>query len=130
MGTDIHGWIECRNTNIDTDDEQIWFPTVDFGRVYLGRDYDVFALLFGVRNCRKVQPLAAERGLPKYISSEIKARATESSSFFSHTWITWHELKQSSWRADIYWEPAMKIMEILADIYGDKNVCLIVWFED
>ncbi|GHO84597.1 hypothetical protein [Dictyobacter formicarum] len=39
MGTDIDGWIEYRDADIDS---AVWFPAMKIGVVYLGRDYDTF----------------------------------------------------------------------------------------
>ncbi len=48
MGTDIDGWIECSFAK--TIGFDMWRPAIKLGFLYLGRDYDVFASLFGVRN--------------------------------------------------------------------------------
>ncbi|WP_251021671.1 hypothetical protein [Streptomyces sp. ISL-98] len=69
MGTDIHGFIEVRNSHIDTsepDDELFlrWYPAMALEHVYDDRSYDAFGCLFGVRN-RAFEPLAAQRGYPQ-----------------------------------------------------------------
>lgn len=99
------------------------------GYVYLGRDYQAFRQLFGVRNAANVQPIAAQRGLPKDASPQV----TEDASFsglYAHSWVSWRELKQSDWEGDAHWQATVKILEILAGLYGDENVRLVVWFED
>ena len=126
MGTDITGWIECRRKLID---DETWDPVINLDYVYLGRDYKVFGYLFGIRNIAKVQPLAAKRGLPPDSSSQVKI-AADSIGFYAHSWISWRELKASGWEADVYWQPMVKVLEILAGLYGDENVRLVVWFED
>jgi hypothetical protein len=126
MGTDIMGWVECRRKLID---DETWEAVLNLDFVYLGRDYQAFGRLFGVRNTTKVQPIAAKRGLPADSSSQVKKEAA-ASGFYAHSWISWQELKTSEWEADQYWQPLMKVLEILASLYGEENVRLVVWFED
>lgn len=55
MGTDIHGFIEVRNSYIDSsepDDDELlfrWHPAIALDHVYGGRSYEAFGCLFGVR---------------------------------------------------------------------------------
>ncbi len=126
MGTDITGWIECRRKLID---DETWDSVINLDFVYLGRDYNAFGYLFGIRSTAKVQPIAAKRGLPLDSSPQVK-KAAASIGFYAHSWITWQELKASEWEADVYWQPTVKVLEILAGLYGDENVRLVVWFED
>ncbi|MFI9054720.1 hypothetical protein ACIGXQ_09265 [Streptomyces anulatus] len=55
MGTDIHGFIEVRNSYIDSsepDDDELffrWHPAMALNHVYNSRSYDAFGCLFGVR---------------------------------------------------------------------------------
>lgn len=126
MGTDIIGWVECRRKLID---DETWEAVINLDFVYLGRDYQAFGRLFGVRNTAKVQPIAAKRGLPTDSSAHVKKEAA-APGFYAHSWITWQELQTSEWEADQYWQPLMKVLEILASLYGEENVRLVVWFED
>ncbi|BCL80107.1 hypothetical protein ccbrp13_25720 [Ktedonobacteria bacterium brp13] len=125
MGTDIDGWIEYRN--IDLDDET-WYPAMKIGVVYLGRDYETFGYLFGIR-ILDVQPIAARRGLPANVSPQVREDAAYGN-LYAHTWITWHEMKQGSWKRDVYWDPTIRVLEVLGGLYGDENIRLVVWFED
>lgn len=76
-----------------------------------------------------VEPIAAKRGLPGDVSSQVKEDAS-SSGFYAHSWISWRELKQSDWKGDVQWQALMKILEMLAGLHGDEHVRLVVWFED
>lgn len=126
MGTDINGWIEYK----DVDNLDEWYPAISLDVVYpVGRDYSAFGYLFGVRKVF-TQLVAAKRGIPEDASTQIRSAATHSTGFYAHSWITWQELKSSGWQYSIYWEPTMKVFEILAHLYGDENVRLVVWFED
>ncbi|MFI5652418.1 hypothetical protein ACIA71_14470 [Streptomyces anulatus] len=70
MGTDIHGFIEVRNSYIDSsesDDDELffrWHPAIALDHVRDGRSYEAFGCLFGVRG-RSFEPLAAQRGFPR-----------------------------------------------------------------
>jgi hypothetical protein len=123
MGTDIDGWIECKQVS------EAWTPAVALGAVYLGRDYQAFGKLFGVRNIANIQPIAAKRGLPEDVSQQVKKDAMYSG-LYAHSWIAWQELKENNWGVDRYWEAMVKVLEILADLHGDENIRLVVWFED
>ncbi|MFJ1940651.1 hypothetical protein ACIODZ_07510 [[Kitasatospora] papulosa] len=50
MGTDIHGFIECRWDRWLDEDDREWFQAVDLSHLYNGRSYVSFGSLFGVRN--------------------------------------------------------------------------------
>ena len=126
MGTDIDGWIECRREIID---DEGWIPAIDLGLLYLGRDYRVFGNLFGIRNRTDIQPLAAERGLPDDVSEQVRKEAANQE-LYGHTWISWTQVKECVWEGDMYWKAVVSVSEILATIYGDENVRLVVWFED
>jgi len=59
MGTDIHGHIEIVPYPWSTR----WQKIMDISPL-AGRNYDVFARLFGVRNYEHYVPVAADRGIP------------------------------------------------------------------
>lgn len=127
MGTDINGWIEYRDVDFDS---AVWFPAMKLEVVYVGRDYDTFGYFFGIKkwwkNQLEYQPIAAGRGLPEDISSQVKNDVTG----FARTWITWHEIKNSDWKRDTSWDATARILEILGDLYGDENIRLVVGFEN
>lgn len=102
---------------------------IALGFLYLGRDYKAFGQLFGVRNAADVEPLAAKRGLPDDVSLQVKEEA-KYSGHYAHSWISWQELKQSGWEGDIHWQATMKVLALLADLYGSEHVRLVVWFAD
>ncbi|WP_418960494.1 hypothetical protein [Streptomyces tritici] len=97
MGTDIHGFLECRTNyrTLDAEDMTGWHGAVDLDLLYSGRDYDAFGCLFGVRNLAGFRPLAAERGLPGDVSEEARRRY-EGWGRDAHdaTWIGWDELSR------------------------------------
>ena len=83
MGTDIDGWIECSLAGTVGLDE--WFPAIKLGFLYLGRDYKVFASLFGVRNRDSVLPIAEKRGLPPDVSEQVKKDATADGGLYAQS---------------------------------------------
>ncbi|MFF1921758.1 hypothetical protein ACFVW8_14430 [Streptomyces sp. NPDC058221] len=96
MGADIHGFVECRSRW--TDPEDVWSGAVDLELLYLGRDYDAFGCLFGVRNHAGFAPLAAERGLPELLSDAARTEFEAwDDTAHSPSWIGWDELKSVDW---------------------------------
>ena len=63
MGCDIHGWIEIKPYPKTSPEH--WESVVDIGHI-VGRNYDMFGLLFGVRNYPNYQSIAEMRGIPSY----------------------------------------------------------------
>jgi len=51
MGIDIYGWVEVNDGE--------WWPLIDIEEL-LGRNYDVFGMLFGAMNYTDFQPLASD----------------------------------------------------------------------
>ncbi|AJF65249.1 hypothetical protein [Streptomyces vietnamensis] len=100
MGTDIHGFVECRATyrTLEVEDVSGWHGAIDLDLLYGGCDYDAFGCLFGVRNYAGFRPLAAERGLPGDVSDEAR-REYEDWGRDAHnvTWIGWEELSRVDW---------------------------------
>jgi hypothetical protein len=93
MGCDIHGYIEVRK--YDMWDE--WDACLDIKSI-IGRNYDMFALLFGVRNYGKYIPLAKERGLPSNASEEATKDYEEwGMNAHGSSWITWEEIQNIKW---------------------------------
>ncbi|MER7184937.1 hypothetical protein ABT404_36645 [Streptomyces hyaluromycini] len=92
MGTDIHGWIECRTWREGLNhDETAWSPAISLSMLGMPRDYDGFACLFGVRDFDATwHPVAANRGLPPDASPEVREEhATWAAAAFGETWPTW-----------------------------------------
>ncbi|MFG1665289.1 hypothetical protein [Streptomyces sp. Y7] len=99
MGTDIHGFIEVRNSYVDSsepdDDEPFfrWHPAIPLDHVHNDRSYAAFGCLFGVRG-RAFEPLAAQRGFPQDASRAVtRAYERERPDSHSPSWISWSELE-------------------------------------
>ncbi|MEU0629177.1 hypothetical protein [Streptomyces sp. NPDC005989] len=157
MGTDIHGFIEVRNSCIETsepDDDELffrWHPAIDLDHVYDGRSYAAFDCLFGVRG-RSFEPLAAQRGIPRDASrATTRAFGREAEDAHSPSWISWAELEGADWDStestvglpvseaprtrrqvvlDEDWGDAWVVMALLAKRHGAENVRLVVWFDN
>ncbi len=84
MGSDIHGFLEV-NTNGN-------WKIVE--NIPDNRNYDIFGLLFGVRNYVNAEPIADRRGIPKYYSEdERRERIDDVDDFWemdghSHSYLT------------------------------------------
>ncbi|WP_028799836.1 hypothetical protein [Streptomyces sp. 142MFCol3.1] len=157
MGTDIHGFIEVRNSHIDAsepDDELFlrWHRAMDLCHVYDGRSYEAFGCLFGVRNA-SFEPLAAQRGFPPDASRAVaRAFEWEDGDAHSASWISWAELTAADWDEqelpntvrsrpedrltrrqvlrDEDWGDVWTVMRALAKRHGAENVRLVVWFDN
>ncbi|MFD3451563.1 hypothetical protein ACFWVC_05230 [Streptomyces sp. NPDC058691] len=98
MGTDIHGFIECRWDRWLDEDDRSWFRAIDLTHLYNGRSYVAFGSLFGVRDTTSFRPLADHRGLPSDVSREILADlGAWNSDAPEASWITWAELLAADW---------------------------------
>ncbi len=87
MGCDIHGFIEvCQ--------DGIWQAREDIGDI-VSRNYDMFGLLFGVRNYCGFAPIAANRYLPADVSSLVRSACE--GDYHSATYITAEELTAIDW---------------------------------
>lgn len=98
MGIDINGIVEYR-------EDGVWHGLISTS--VLGRNYDAFGCLFGVKNYANFTPLAADRGIPTDASAEIKIQmedpdhsdGIENGVFFGHSWIGYWEVKAIDWDA-------------------------------
>ncbi|ANP55396.1 hypothetical protein J2Z21_007374 [Streptomyces griseochromogenes] len=100
MGTDIHGWIECRTWQEGlAPGETAWCPAVDLAMIAPARDYDAFACLFGVRDLASHwRPVAAGRDLPPGTSAPVRAeRDSWGGAAFGTTWLSWAEARAIDW---------------------------------
>ncbi|MFD5846857.1 hypothetical protein [Streptomyces chartreusis] len=157
MGTDIHGFIEVRNSYIDSsepDDDELlfrWHPAMALNHVYSSRSYEAFGCLFGVRG-RSFEPLAAQRGFPRDASRAVtRAFEWEREDSHSPSWISWAELEGADWEStgsfrvpsepetlltrrqvvrDEEWGDVWSVMTVLARRHGAENVRLVVWFDN
>jgi hypothetical protein len=157
MGTDIRGWIEVFEVfDQPRDLSGAWRAAVRIDNI-VERNYGMFGSLFGVRNDYGFRPIAAERGVPFGISSDL-VRYYEMPAdpadrgpdwALSPTWISQRELQSVDWqelgeqpepgtppgplrrREEVVtpgWRTVLDIMEVLARQFGDDGVRLVVWF--
>lgn len=108
MGCDVHGWIEIRPYK--TVDPKFWTSVIKIDNI-VGRNYDMFGLLFGVRNYCNFKPIAEGRGMPKYAEHQKKDDEEDNRSYaqiesddldvdgHSHTWISQSEIEKINWEA-------------------------------
>jgi len=100
MGWDIEGFIECRQQNAQSP-ETGWVVVRNLYPLYRGRNYDAFGCLFGWQNYANFRPIAAGRGLPQDVSSEVKKRHDElGKEAAGTTWISWSEIKAIDWEEE------------------------------
>jgi hypothetical protein len=128
LGTDIYWFVE----RYDSDDER-WhvidgrFPSLAENIspiVFVGRDYDLFGLLAGVRG--RTKPLFAPRGLPDDVNIIIRAVFEEGrEDYVAPSWLTLAELEKVSDAAPIIGGTARAIRE-----HGHgEPIRVIFWFD-
>jgi len=114
MGCDIHGSIEMyKYDRWRQVGRLIWF---------VGRSYDTFGCLFGVRNSSNITPLFPKRGFPDEKSRRLKERIEEmggmehlgSIGFHSPSWFTLDELDAVDWEESAE-EPDQRVSVVDAD---------------
>lgn len=83
MSCDIHAFVEHRKKNPENQEYDGGWLTVFGSELSLSRNYDMFALLAGVRNLRRLKPIVEPRGIPKDLSwlPDMKAYLTISEKF-------------------------------------------------
>lgn len=69
MGCDIHGWVEVQH---GIPGRLTWWGGAIRLNAVVGRDYDGFGCLFGVRDSTNFAPVAPRRGLPPNLSADVK----------------------------------------------------------
>ncbi len=89
MGTDIHGYIEIRQ------DDGTWATRDDISE-HVGRNYEMFGLLFDVRNYANYIPIAPFRGIPLDVSDAFRSTRWEDDAH-SDSWITYQEIAAIDW---------------------------------
>lgn len=94
MGCDIHGFVEIRPYPKRNNDWTGLFA-IDY---ILSRNYDLFGLLFDVRNYSHFVPVAARRGLPEDVSEEASEECGSwGMAAHSKSYITYFEIKDIDW---------------------------------
>ena len=132
MGCDIHGFIQTKRWM-----GPYWYDAMNLSAV-VGRNYDAFSRLFGVRSRPgDPDPLAYERGIPEDAGEFIENEAN-CVDWHSHSWIGYSELKEVYGDLSGDWQCLIDIMEILDKNVDKENIkpelsetCrLIVWFDN
>ncbi len=85
MSTILNGVIEIYDEYAES-----WFFVMDTFQIF-NQDYDIFALLFDIRNYIEIKPIAPNRGLPNDISQQTKQKF-KSKYDSDFTFITYREL--------------------------------------
>lgn len=96
MGCDIHGYVEVDKRH-NRDDESWWKPAGNLF-AFVGRSYDSFGCLFGVRNYSRFDPVAPDRGIPEDASREAR-EDYESWGVDAHSasYLTFEEILNIDW---------------------------------
>ncbi|MFF2845467.1 hypothetical protein ACFVT5_03925 [Streptomyces sp. NPDC058001] len=99
MGTDIHGYVECRTWGPGlAPTETAWYPAVPLPMLGVARDYPAYDCLFGVRGSGVWRPVAAGRGLPPDASETVTAEMADwGPGAFGATWLGWPEILSVDW---------------------------------
>lgn len=104
MGCDIHGRVEVDRAS-KFDDEEGWWSVASHLSPFVGRRYDAFGCLFGVRNNAGFEPIAADRGIPDDAARKTReAHESWGRDAHSESFITYAELQDVDW-----WNPAGKL---------------------
>jgi hypothetical protein len=101
MGTDISGWVEVSSTEHAGRRSAEWNAAIDVSHL-VGRNYDMFGSLFGVKDYGHFRPIAANRGVPDSLSLTVEREVLErldhaETQLIGLTWVTWPELKAIDW---------------------------------
>jgi len=105
VGCDIHGLVEVNwrgkyeDNYEDAEEAPVsWKCAIDNVGMWVGRSYDTFGLLFGVRDYANFEPVAPRRGLPDNLSSRAEERVEADRSWsHSFTYISLKELNEIDW---------------------------------
>jgi len=138
MGCDIHATLEYDKWKLKRpEDSHDWWA---FAKdIDIDRGYYFFGILAGVRN-DEINSIAPPRGVPTNASFEFK-QEYEDWGADAHTpsWVTFEELR--AWKhttpklefdpeKDMKEQDFYKVMEMLAERYGDENVRLVFFFDN
>jgi hypothetical protein len=70
MGCDIHALIERKEVHRNRDGEVYRVEWINSGDPDIGRNYELFAVLAGVRNYTGVTPICEPKGIPAFVKFE------------------------------------------------------------
>ncbi len=102
MGCDIHATIERR---VYLDEDRTEHPDWEnAGDPLIGRNYELFAVLAGVRNSYGIKPIAEPRGVPDDASTIVDAwKDYWKGDGHNHSWLSLKELKEFEYsKQEIY----------------------------
>lgn len=120
-----------------------WYKKINIENI-VSRNYDAFALLFGVRRDRPEEhygmpPVAENRGTPEDSDRDIIKESCETTDYHSYSYITLFEIKKIDWskcQGKILefcmmfgFKELFELMQVFSD-GTDQNVRLVVWFDN
>lgn len=130
MGCDIHGAIEGL-----TDGGHGWMAYVAHLDTIVGRNYDTFGSLFGVRNGANFEPLFTDRGFPAVDTMSWKLRRQldrwgainddGDTRYLQRVTLTRRSAMSDAWKWVLF-----SLMPSCATRWGHENVRLTVWFDN
>lgn len=137
MGCDIHMHVEVKLKGSDE-----W---QHLNNPYVGRYYNLFALMAGVRNDGSITPLAEPRGLPSDMSAVTKWDAENwEDDMHSASWLDrkeigklqkWWEKQEDKHKECLWFETEIMGNYLACDSYtgklprGVEDVRLVFWFD-
>lgn len=131
MAWNIDGWLEINETG----DSDAWMVLVELDEnldAGLDREYGILSSFFGVKAKESEKAIAANRGLPENVSTEIRKHSDScAGSVHGHTWINYQEIVDSDCQTDSLcdsWKTILACMARLAEEYGNENVRMVIWF--
>ena len=108
MGVDITGWVEKKGRQRLGSYPPDWIGVINVSGI-VGRNYNMFALLFDVRNRNNVPTPFAHRGVPDDLSEQTRATLLEEvedesiehakAQTLNASWLTWREVQSLDWDA-------------------------------
>ena len=117
------GWVEVRIN-------KRWYGVIEASHILWKKNFDVFEKLFGLYG-HEDEAVAPYRGIPRDASFEVKEHPLiDELTAFGHTWISYRELKENEEILTEDWKLLLKMMDALAEHYGEENVRLVIWFDE
>lgn len=95
MGCDIHGYVEVDKRHREDD---CWWKPAGNLFAFVGRSYDSFGCLFGVRNYSQFDPVAVNRGIPENASRTVtEEHESWGADAHSASYLTFEEIQEIDW---------------------------------